>query len=311
MEVITELGQLPNPNIQRPIVTWGVFDGVHIGHQKVIRDVISQAKLDGTSSVVITFDRHPVEVLFNKSIPLITSLKERLHLIGDLGVDFCVVIGFTKEFAETKAESFLREVIKGKLDASAVVLGYDSMFGKDREGSFELLSRLAPELGLRATRAEVEYFKGRPVGSTLIRELIQSGQIEDANKLLGRDFTISGKVVKGDERGKSLGFPTANISFDPQELRPPSGVYASKCLLDGVEYKTVVNIGTRPTFQTGDSREWIEAHLLDYTGGDFYGRFLEIRLVSRLRDEKKFKTTEALKKQIHKDIQLVREMAVA
>jgi riboflavin kinase/FMN adenylyltransferase len=312
MHVITELSQLPDERIKRPIVTWGVFDGVHVGHTKVIRQVIQQARLDAVTPVVITFDRHPAEVLQGRPVPLITSLKERLHLIGDLGIEFCVVIPFTLEFSRTTPEEFLRDIIRGKLDASGVILGHDSMFGKDREGNFETLQRIAPTLGLRASRAEVENFKGRPVSSSLIRELVLQGRIDEANALLGREFMISGKVVKGDERGKTLGFPTANVSFDPVEIRPPSGVYAARCLLDGAEYPAVVNIGVRPTFGGGTGgREWIEAHLLDYAGADFYGRFLEVRFLHRLRDEKPFKSPAALKKQIEKDIRAARERAVS
>lgn len=307
MKVITGIEQIPAEGIPNCVVTWGVFDGVHVAHKKILQEVIRQAKLDGTPSVAITFDRHPQEVLTDRKIPLIVPLKDRLNLIGDVGIDVCLIITFTREFAMTTAEQFVRDIIKGRLKARAVVLGHDSRFGRDREGGFELLQRLSTELGLHASRIPAEEFKGRPVGSSLIRELIREGRLQEANRLLEKPFRVRGKVVRGEQRGKELGFPTANLNIEQQELRPPPGVYGARCLLDGKQYRAVVNIGTRPTFHADGGKETLEVHILEYQGEDFYERSVEIEFLYRLRDEKKFRSFKSLQAQIKRDIKEVQE----
>ncbi|HLG42131.1 MAG TPA: riboflavin biosynthesis protein RibF [Planctomycetota bacterium] len=307
MKLLTGSDQITADGLPGCVVTWGVFDGVHLAHQKILQEVVRRSKLNGVPSVAITFDRHPEEVLFDRKVPLIVSLKDRLTLIGDCGVDVCLIITFTKEFAQTTAEQFLRDVIHARLKAGSVILGPDSRFGRDREGSFELLERMAGELGLRASRVEVEEFKGRPVSSSLIRDLIREGRLDEAGRLLGRPLRVRGKVVRGESRGKELGFPTANLSTD-QELRPPGGVYGARCLLDGKQYKAVVNIGTRPTFNAdGRPPEVLEVHVLEYTGEDFYDRTVEVEFLYRLRNEKKFRSSKSLQTQIKRDIKDVRE----
>jgi riboflavin kinase/FMN adenylyltransferase len=306
MKVITGIEQIPPEGVPDCVVTWGVFDGVHVAHRKILQEVVRQAKLNGTPSVAVTFDRHPQEVLTDRKVPLIVPLKDRLTLIGDTGIDVCLIVTFTREFAQTTAEQFLRDIVKGRLKAGAVVLGHDSRFGRNREGTFELLERLTKELGLRANRIPAEEFKGRPVGSSLIRELIREGRLQEANRLLDKPFRVRGKVVRGDQRGKEIGFPTANLSIE-QELRPPAGVYGARCLLDGKLYPAVVNIGSRPTFSTDGEKETVEVHVLEYQDTDFYDRLIEVEFLYRLRDEKKFRSFKSLQAQIKRDIKDVRE----
>jgi riboflavin kinase/FMN adenylyltransferase len=308
MEVITGVEQIPEEGLPGCVVTWGVFDGVHLAHQKILKGVVSEAKLNGTKSVAITFDRHPEEILFGKQIPLITTLKERLTLIGDTGIDTCVIITFTKEFALTKADQFVKEIIKERLKARGVVLGYDSRFGHDREGDFSVLQKIAKDIGLKTKRVAVEEFKGRAVSSTLIRDLIQAGRMQEANRLLGKEYQVRGKVIHGDSRGKELGFPTANLQID-NDLRPHPAVYGARCLLDGKKYPAVVNIGVRPTFEGADGNEVVEVHVLDYTGADFYDRFLEVEFLFKIRVEKKFRSQRSLVQQIKRDIKEVRDRA--
>lgn len=296
MKLIQGIDKLPDKTLVTPIVTWGVFDGVHIGHQNVLKQVVTEAKNSQVSSVVITFDRHPAAVLYGKKVPLLTSLRERLQLIESNGIDCCVLIRFTKEFSKTTAEEFINKIIVTKLKASCVVLGYDSKFGHDREGNIKLLEN---SKNLVVKRSDVTLYESRPCSSTLIRELISKGKIEDVNNLLGRKYSIVGKVVSGASRGKSIGFPTANLKI-AAGLIPASGVYAANCEFDNMQKKGVANIGVRPTF--GEDKQTVEVYVIDYDGPDFYGKNFNIAFLYRLRDERKFKSVEELKLQIDQDV---------
>lgn len=304
MEILSGLESLPEPRLRSPIVTWGVFDGVHRGHRAVLSRVLGWARREGVSSALVTFDRHPEEVLRGTKVPMVTPLGERLKLLDELGLDFCLVLNFTLEFSRTTAEQFIRDLVAGRMAAKGIVLGHDSRFGKDRAGDLDFLTRLGREVGLEVDHAEPEMFEGRPVSSSLIREAILAGRLDQAGYLLGRPPAVYGTVVRGDRRGGTLGFPTANLELH-HAVRPPGGVYAASVPLDGKLYRAVVNIGTRPTFRR-EGVEVIEAHLLDYPGGDLYGRNLEVRFLARIRDERKFDGPESLKRQIAADIQVAR-----
>ncbi|HZE99691.1 MAG TPA: riboflavin biosynthesis protein RibF [Planctomycetota bacterium] len=307
MEILSGLDALPDPRLRSPIVTWGVFDGVHRGHRRVLSQVLGWARAEGVSSALVTFDRHPEEVLRGKSVPLVTPLGERLRLIGDLGLDFCVVINFTLDFSKTSAEEFIRDFIAGRMTAHGIVLGHDSRFGHDRTGDLAFLEGLGRKVGLEVRHSEPELFEGRPVSSSLIRDAVFAGRLKEATFLLGRPPAVFGTVVKGDRRGTKLGFPTANLELH-HAVRPPGGVYAAEVPLDGKLYRAVVNIGTRPTFRENGA-EVIEAHLLDYAGGDLYGRAVEVRFLDRLRDEQKFDGPDSLKRRIQADIDLARQLS--
>ena len=300
MEILSGLDALPDPRLRTPVVTWGVFDGVHLGHRRVLETLVAWARAEGVPSVVVTFDRHPVEVLRGTKVPLITPLGERLRLLGERGVDAVLVLNFTLAFSKTPAEAFIRDVVAGALRAKGVVLGHDSRFGKDREGDLATLEAQSRGLGLAVRRCEPELFEGRPVSSSLLRELLFGGRLEEARRLLGRAPSVIGTVVRGDRRGTSIGIPTANLELH-HAVKPPAGVYAAEVPLDGRLHRAVVNIGTRPTFKENGA-ETIEAHLLDFAGGDLYGRVLEVRFLGRLRDERRFDGLDALKAQIAEDI---------
>jgi riboflavin kinase/FMN adenylyltransferase len=304
MEILSGLESLPDPGLRSPIVTWGVFDGVHRGHRRVLSQVLQWAREEGVSSALVTFDRHPEEVLRGRKVPLVTPLGERLRLIGNLGIDFCIVLNFTLEFSKISAEEFIRGIVAGKMGAKGIVLGHDSRFGKDRAGDIDFLTRLGREVGLQVRHSDPEIFEGKPVSSSLIREAVLAGRLDQATYLLGRPPAVYGTVARGDRRGSALGFPTANLELH-HAVRPPGGVYAAEVPLDGQVYRAVVNIGTRPTFRSNGA-EVIEAHLLDYEGGDLYGRNLEVRFLGRIRDEKKFDGPDSLKRQIAADIQVAR-----
>jgi len=300
MEILSGLESLPEPRLRSPIVTWGVFDGVHRGHQRVLSQVLSWARAEGVSSALVTFDRHPEEVLRGRRIPMVTPLGERLRLLDELGLDFCLVLNFTVEFSRTTADEFVRGIVAGKMGAKGIVLGHDSRFGRDRVGDIDVLTRLGRDVGLEVRHSEPELFEGRPVSSSLIREAVLAGRLDQATYLLGRPPSVYGTVARGDRRGTKLGFPTANIELH-HAVRPPGGVYAAEVPLDGRVYRAVVNIGTRPTFRESGA-EVIEAHLLDYTGGDLYGRNFEVRFLGRIRDEQKFDGPDSLRQQISADI---------
>jgi riboflavin kinase/FMN adenylyltransferase len=304
MEILSGLESIPDPRLRAPVVAWGVFDGVHAGHRKVVRSVLSWAREKGVSSVVATFDRPPAEVLTGRPVPLLSPLGERLRLLGEQGLDFCVVLNFTLEFSKTSAEDFVRGLVAGRLRASGIVLGHDSRFGRDRTGDLDVLGRIGREIGLEVRNCEPEVHEGRPVSSSLIREAVFAGRLDEAARLLGRPPSVIGTVVRGERRGTSIGFPTANLELH-HAVRPPTGVYAADVLLEGRGYRAVVNIGTRPTFKEGGG-ELIEAHLPGWSGGDLYGRVLEVRFRTRLRDEMKFPGIDALRAQIQADIERAR-----
>jgi len=306
MEILSGLDALPDSRLRSPIVTWGVFDGVHRGHRKVLSRVLEWSRELGVSSAIVTFDRHPEEVLRGRKVPLVTPLDERLRLIGALGIDVGVVLPFTLEFSKTTAEEFVRGIVAGRMKARGIVLGHDSRFGRDRAGDLEFLSRLGRDVGLEVRHSEPEIFQGRPVSSSLIREAVFAGRLEDATYLLGRPPSVIGTVVRGQRRGTALGIPTANLELH-HAVKPPPGVYAGEVPLEGRVYRAVVNIGTRPTFHE-EGVETIEAHLLDYPGGDLYGRVAEVRFLARIRDEKKFDGPDALKRQISADIDVARRL---
>ncbi len=299
MEILRGLESLPDPRLKNSWVTWGVFDGVHRGHQRVVQKLLS---LSGENpSVLITFDRHPAEVLRGVPVPLVVSLEERLRLIDLLGVDFLLLLSFTKAFAETTAEDFIRSIVVEGLGASGILLGHDSHFGKGRKGDFGYLEQLGKDIGIPVESCQPKERDGRPMSSTLIRERVAGGEMQESAKLLGRPFCLQGVVVPGDRRGTELGFPTANLELG-KTLVPPFGVYAVDAVVEGKTYRGAANLGSRPTFYEEGAKPLLEVHLLDYEGGDLYGRRMEVQFLRRIRDELKFDTVAELKDKMLSDI---------
>ena len=259
-------------------------------------------------SLVITFDRHPAEVLRGVPVPLVCPVSERVRLISERGVRAVVVLPFTIEFSRTTAEEFVRDSIRGKLGASAILLGHDSHFGRDRQGDLATLERLAVGLGLEVRSCEPERRGGRPLSSSMIRDAVRAGDLVEAEAILGRPFALYGRVVAGEGRGAKIGIPTANLELD-HELRPPTGVYAVEVPLDGRIYAGGANLGRRPTFHPEGARETAEVHLIDYQGPPLKGRRLEVRLRARVRDERRFSGPEELVRQIRSDLDWIRTRA--
>jgi riboflavin kinase/FMN adenylyltransferase len=287
---------------QRPsIVTWGIFDGVHIGHQRVIAEVVNWANSIDAISVLLTFDQHPENLLYGRSIPWLLRLEKRLDIIESLGIKYVVLAPFTLKFARTQAETFIKQMIVERLRGRGIVLGFDPSFGKDRKGDLRMLEELAMGLRIEIRTCQPEMFGKRVVSSSLIRELIQKGYLDEAVFLLTRPVNVSGRVVIGDKRGRSLGFPTANIDVTHHVI-PPGGVYACEVHLDGRDYLGVTNIGKRPTFYRGKDKDVLETHILGIDDRDLYGKLVDIDFLFKIRGERRFKGPKELRDQIAADI---------
>ncbi len=284
------------------VVTVGTFDGVHRAHRAIIAELVSRARLRGGRSVVITFDPHPRQVVGNRGEPvrLLTTIGERIALLGSLGIDLLVVLPFTTEFSRLTPREFFTEFVVNGTGVSDVVVGYDHMFGRDRQAGTGELMWLGREFDFSVFTLRPFTLDGQTVSSTAIRRVLDTGDVRKAAGLLGYRYTLGGTVVRGDGRGKGLGFPTANIV--PEEavkLVPARGVYAAAVTHRGVERGGMVNIGVRPTVSSSGG-VFIEAHLFGFSG-ELYGEEVALSFHDRLRDERKFASLEELKAQLGRD----------
>jgi len=289
-----------NANISRPtVLTLGVFDGLHLGHQRIMQTVVERAKAANAVATAITFDPHPRAVLHPESAPpLLQTLDQRLANFEVLGIEQAIVIPFSLEFSRQPARDFLADIIRERLHAHEVYLGKGFAFGKDRGGNIELLRTLSGELGFIADEVDEVRLRGRRISSSAIRRLLDEGRVNLARRMLGRPYGVEGVVIHGNHRGRTIGFPTANLK--PQNrVVPRYGVYATATLIDGVWRRSITNIGVRPTFES-DSEPSIETHIFDFDG-DLYGDVLRVRFLRRIRDEKKFSGIDELKAQIECD----------
>ena len=292
--------------LTRPILTIGNFDGIHLGHRAILDTVIERARAQRGEAVVYTFDPHPRKVLSPQSAPgLLTTIEQKLELLAAAGVDAVIIERFDAAFARTAPDVFIREFVHARIRPLEVYVGYDFHFGRDREGSMRMLTELGPRLGFSVTIIPEVVMGDGDVNSTRVRELLAKGSVEEASLLLGRDYTVRGQVVQGDARGRTLGFPTANLAPE-NEVLPEAGVYAGwlHCLdagdpPAGTKLPAVSNVGTRPTFGASD-RVVVEAHLIDFSG-DLYGRRVELCFRFHLRQERRFAGVEALRAQIEID----------
>lgn len=295
-----------NKNIKSGVLTLGNFDGVHLGHQEILKKVKARAKILGCPSVVYTFEPHPIKVVApHKTLPLITTLDDKIELIKEFGIDFLICARFTKEFASQHPREFVKNELIKRLNVQEVWVGHDYAFGRGKLGTVDYLKELGKEFGFKA-HVVPAFKKGSAiVSSSKIREAILNGDVKKANILLGRFYSMSGKVIKGKNRGKQMGFPTANIDTQ-NELIPKNGVYAVFCEVKGLNYQAVVNIGTNPTFEESGNIN-IEVHIMDFNRS-LYGRRLKIHFAQRIRDEIKFKTVDELVKQIKRDIKKAKKI---
>ena len=289
-----------NANISRPtILTLGVFDGLHLGHQRIMQTVVERAKATNSVPTAITFDPHPRAVLYPESAPpLLQTLDQRLAAFEVLGIEQAIVIQFNKDFAVQDAETFLREIVHERLQAKEVYLGKGFAFGKNRGGNIELLRQMSAELGFFADEVPEVRLRGHRVSSSRVRETLFDGKVNLARRYLGRPYGIEGQIIHGNRRGHTIGFPTANLKPHNRVL-PEFGVYATATLIDGKWRRSITNVGIRPTFE-GDKEPSIESYIFDFDG-DLYGDVLRVRFLHRIRDERKFSGIDELKNQISRD----------
>ena len=289
------------PHVARTVITVGTFDGVHRGHMDVLTRLVRRAGRAGLPSLLVTFEPHPLEVLNPAAAPLLlTTRDEKLALLADTGLDYVAIVPFSRELAAQSAEEFVDRVLRERFRMAELLIGHDHGFGRGREGDVDTLRTLGAARGFAVEVVPpVETAAGEPVSSTRIRRALAAGDLHSAAASLGRDYAVSGRVVPGEARGRTLGFPTLNVLPEsPRKLLPPDGVYAVDVATPRGRFGGMLNLGGRPTF--GDERRTIEAHLFDATG-DFYGDLVRVGFVRRLRDTMKFDGIDALRAQLAAD----------
>ena len=285
----------------------GVFDGVHLGHQQIIRQTVADARQHDAVALVVTFDKHPNAIVApDKTPPQIFSHSQKLRAITSLGADALLEIPFDKAFSEKTGESFIRDLARDLGIISFICVGADFVFGNKRSGNVALLQKLGAEIGFKVHGHAAVALDGETVSSTRIREAIRTGNLDAASQMLGRPYAICGKILAGDKLGRQLGFPTANLDATNLVL-PPNGVYAACTEVSGGFYRAALNIGVRPTVATGQPERRVEGHLLDFSGA-LYGQELEVKLGAKLRNEQKFSSTMELQAQIARDVAAVRSV---
>src|SRR5438552_10570199 len=303
---ISELNQLRGPLF----LAIGVFDGVHRGHQAVISTSARHARSAEGTSVVVTFDPHPAKVLRPRNAPhLLTATQHKIALIRALGVSHLLIIEFNREFAATSPEDFVQRLVTHSKPLREICVGHEWSFGKDRRGNLDLLKKLGAQFHFDVVGIPPVKVNGAVVSSTAIRRAVEKGDLATAAAMLGREYTILGTVVAGDNLGKKLGYPTANLSAHSEQF-PPNGVYLAEAQIHGILHHGVVNLGYRPTVSSGKSERVLEIYLLDFDR-DIYGENVEVRFVRYLRPERKFDSLEALVGQIELDVRQARELCAS
>jgi riboflavin kinase / FMN adenylyltransferase len=290
------------PPFSNAVVTIGTFDGVHLGHQKIIQQLLARSKATGGESVLITFHPHPRKIVRpNESLMQLTSMEERIELLKKHGINNMVIVPFTKQFSEQTAEQYIRNFLVEKFHPSTIIIGYDHKFGNNREGDFRLLEKYSEQFDYTVEEIDEQLINDAIISSTKIRQALLNGDVQFARSYLGYDYFFKGVVIEGNKLGRTIGYPTANLQMDnPDKLVPGNGVYAVNCQLEGESrmLKGMMNIGTRPTVD-GLNR-MIEVNIFDFDE-EIYGRHLKVWLKHHLRNEIKFSGIDALKEQLHKD----------
>jgi riboflavin kinase/FMN adenylyltransferase len=300
MQLVRSVAELKH-GMRKVCVSLGFFDGVHLGHQQIIRHTIADARQHEALALVITFDQHPNTIVAPARVPpLIYSLPQKLRQIELMQVDALLLLNFDKPFSLQTGDGFIRSLARDLGQLQSICVGANFTFGHKRSGNVDLLRKLGGELNFNVHGIASVSLDGKTISSTRIREAIAAGRLEEASQMLGRAYSLSGEVIRGEGLGRKLGFPTANINTHGLVL-PPQGVYAVRGVLDEGSYGAVLNIGFRPTLQNPKPHLQVEAHLLDFSA-DLYGQSLEIVFVEKLREEVKFDSLDALRQQIAKDI---------
>ncbi len=303
MEIIRDLNTI---HLTRPtVLTIGSFDGIHRGHQHLISRVVERAKEMGGASALVTLHPHPKIVLRpNSPLQYLSTIEERIDLLAPLGLDYTVILPFSLEYSQIRARDFIQMLID-HLNMKELITGPDFALGYKREGNIEFLKALGKEKGFTVNVVEPQKFDHEILSSTRIREMIATGDLEDATRFLGRFPSLRGRVVRGDQRGRKLGFPTANLAVAERRLLPGDGIYAVRVRIDGRWYGGAASIGVRPTFGTG--LRTVEVYVIDFDG-DLYDQVIEVQFIKRLREERKFENVDALIKQMNQDVADARQV---
>ena len=293
---------------KNPVLTVGTFDGVHLGHKKILNRLVKEAEKINGSPVVLTLYPHPRKILDPnfKDLFLLNTLDEKAQLLEDAGIKHLIIYPFTKEFASLSSCNFIEKILHNKFNVKKLIVGYDHRFGKDRQGNIDILRNCAEPFNIEVLKVDAFMLNDETVSSTKIRNAVLTGNIEKANACLNYDYFLSGEVVSGNKIGRTIGFPTANIDVHHEKLIPKSGVYAVKVIISEKEYNAMVNIGNRPTLSLSNNST-IEAHIFDFQG-DLYGKKIKIIFKKFIRNEKKFPDKNALRKQLLKDKEVAREI---
>jgi riboflavin kinase/FMN adenylyltransferase len=289
--------------VHKPVVSIGVFDGVHVGHRYLFDRMKEEARRSGGETLVITFWPHPRIVLNHQpeKLKYLSTIQGKQELLEECGIDHLLILEFTADIQNMDARTFVERLLVKKIGVEVLVMGFDHVFGHDRQGDYERVSALGGELGFRVVKVEARKVKGQTVSSTLIRDMLWQGDVAGAKRFLGYYYFIIGRIVGGKRIGRSIGFPTANIRPDDEhKLIPADGVYAVKVLLSGKNYGGMLNIGIRPTVNNGFPEKTIEVHIFDFHG-DIYGQDVKITFIERIRPEKKFDRIEELAAQLQED----------
>jgi riboflavin kinase/FMN adenylyltransferase len=299
MVIIKSLDEIKQD--KNTVVTLGTFDGIHLGHQQIVRSVVEKTRKYNARNFLITFDPHPRKIVSTKNhIKLLSTLNEKIKILTTLGIENLFVINFTEEFSQQTPEQFVIRYLVEGIGVKEVVIGYDHHFGKGRGGNFDLLNSLGEKYKFLITPTEGYKVGEETVSSTKIRNALLVGNVSKANKMLGRYYSFAGRVVRGDGRGKQLGYPTANLKIKNEDkLLPEIGIYAARCLVGEKWYNALLSIGSRPTF-ISDGSVIPEIYILDFDG-DIYNKELIIKVIERIRGEEKFNSAEELIKQMDKD----------
>jgi riboflavin kinase/FMN adenylyltransferase len=306
MEILRSIPELER--LRGPLfLAIGVFDGVHRGHQAVISTSADHAAASNGTPVVVTFDPHPEKVLRPQAAPhLLSATEHKIALIRALGVEHLLIITFDKQFAATEPEDFVRKLVIHSKPLREICVGHEWSFGKNRRGNLDLLKKLGAKFNFDVVGIPPVKINGAVVSSTAIRQAIEKGDWAKAAEMLGREYTILGTVTRGDNLGKKIGFPTANLSAHSEQF-PPNGVYVAEARIDGELYRGVINLGIRPTVSSGKSERVLEIHLFDFNR-DIYGHDVEVRFLKFLRSEKKFQDLDTLVQQIRQDVEQARQL---
>lgn len=303
MKVFRSLDEIKD--IKETVVAVGNFDGIHVGHQELIRRTVKSAKISGIKSAVFTFNNHPKNVLAGKRvIKNIMYPEDKINMLKKMGIDYVFSIDFDYRISHTPAEQFITDILIEKFKMKEMYCGFNYHFGYKAEGNTDLLVKLGQKHGFGIHVMDPVRIDGQVVSSSLIRSLIDKGNVDEAKIMLGRNYAIGGEVVRGNMIGRTIGFPTSNILIDETMVTPSNGVYITKCNYNMVQYPGITNVGIKPTI--GDNKRVIETHIFDFNK-DIYGRMIKVEFVKKIRDEMKFPSVEALAEQIQNDCQTARD----